>query len=421
MRVQDQSVGLPTYMQVATYSGGNPDSSLSTHKGIALRSDPLNGKTIDSLSGLSKDNPILRPESTLDTLDNFITLIRAEVNFCMRKFNIHTWKQLERSARHFLESLDRLREFERDAMSRPGVIAQIENIQAILNKAKEGQSGHSQAKPPEHPNKTPQAKVNGGLRTKKPKNQGSHDKVEGSPRTENPKILRSHNKGKRNSEIQQSETKSPCTSVDGSPRTDKPDTQRAVCTPPILRKGGPRTRKPEIRETTGITSSEGTGGPRTKRPRTQELDQYDEDRPLKRPRTQELVQYDEDRPLKVKISLKGLQDDSELNLKISSVRGASNSFAPEPELHTTPTRGPRVVGRRKLQPAPADALPNDDEVEYLETVTAEDLDSFFEFQEDSAFMMSPGRLIIDEDYDDISIVDELDVNLKSPLTFTNTI
>jgi len=35
--------------------------------------------------------------------------------------------------------------------------------------------------------------------------------------------------------------------------------------------------------------------------------------------------------------------------------------------------------------------------------------------------MSPGRLIIDEDYDDISIVDELDGNLTSPLTFTNTI
>ena len=402
MRVQDQAVGLPTYMQVATYSGGNHDSS--THKGVALRSDPLNGKTIDSLSGLSKDNPILRPESTLDTIDNFITLIQAEVNFCMRKFNIHTWKKLERSARHFLESLDRLREFERDAISRPGVIAQTENTQAMANRAKEGQSGHSQAKPPEHPNKTPQAKVNGGLRTKKPKNQGSHDKVEGSPRTENPKTLRSHNKGKRNSETQKSETKSPCTSVDGSPRTDKPDTQRAVCTPPILRKGGPRTRKPEVREIMGITSSKGTGGLRTKRPRTQEL-----------------VQYDEDRPLKVKISLKGLQDDSELNLKISSVRGASNSFAPEPELHTTPTRGPRVVGKRKLQPAPADTLPNDDEVEYLETVTAEDLDSFFEFQEDSAFMMSPGRLIIDEDYDDISIVDELDVNLTSPSTFTNTI
>ena len=404
MRVQDQAVGLPTYMQVATYSGGNTDSSLSTHKGIALRSDSLNGKTIDSLSGLSKDNPILRPESTLDTIDNFITLIQAEVNFCMRKFNIHTWKKLERSARHFLESLDRLREFERDAISRPGVIAQTENTQAMANKAKEGQSGRSQAKLPEHPNKTPQAKVNGGLRTKKPKNQGSHDKVEGSLRTENPKTMSSHNKGKRNSETQKSETKSPCTSVDGSPRTDKPDTQRAVCTPPILKKGGPRTRKPETREATGITSSKGIGGPRTKRPRTQEL-----------------VQYDEDRPLKVKISLKGLQDDSELNLKISSVRGASNSFAPEPELHTTPTRGPRVVGRRKLQPAPADALSNDDEVEYLYTVTAEDLDSFFEFQEDSAFMMSPGRLIIDEDYDDISIVDELDGNLTSPLTFTNTI
>lgn len=402
MRVQDQAVGLPTYMQVATYSGGNHDSS--THKGVALRSDPLNGKTVDSLSGLSKDNPILRPESTLDTLDNFITLIQAEVNFCMRKFNIHTWKRLERSARHFLESLDRLREFERDAISRPGVIAQTENTQAMANKAKEGQAGRSQAKLPEFPNKTPQAKVDGGLRTKKPKNQSSHDKVEGSPRTENPKTLRSHSKGKRNSETQKFEAKSPCTSVDGSPRTDKPDTQRAVCTPPILRKGGPRTRKPEIRETMGITSSKGTGGPRTKRPRTQEL-----------------VQYDEDRPLKVRISLKGLQDDSELNLKISSVRGASNSSVPEPELHTTPTRGPRVVGRRKLQPAPADALPNDDEVEYLETVTAEDLDSFFEFQEDSAFMMSPGRLIIDEDYDDISIVDELDVNLTSPLTFTNTI
>ena len=326
MRVKEESNGFPTYVKAGTYSSSKKDTISSTLGGTAPRSGSLDGKTNDSFSRQSKDKPILRHKSTHAMLDSLALFLQAEVNSCSLVLNSDTQAKLEESARQFLKSLDELKESE------------LRTINNLL--------------------KTPQIK---------PATQNLGNHVEGSPRTEQPETGNSHNMiefGLRNESF---EIKSPYNKVKGSLRTDKPETQGTVCEPPVLKRTGClRTKKPETREAKGRpSSSKVTGGPRTKKPRTQEL-----------------VQYDENKPLKMRISLKGLKDHEELNLKISSGRGADSPFATDSELHTTPTHVSKATDRHRLQPAPANALSNDDEVEYLETVTAKDLNSFIDSQED---------------------------------------